>query len=98
MSAIFDEDSLSTKGNHENVGRLNSIQDATSSILFTDVDTANRDLVVDIAKEICKKHCAKHLEIVPMRIPGDGQQVNRYGYHFFNIVNFFSLISCICLF
>ncbi|KAI3470117.1 hypothetical protein Pfo_026780 [Paulownia fortunei] len=77
VSAIFDEDTLSTKDNHENVGRLKSVRDDTSSILFTDVDTANRDLVVDISIEVCRQHCAKHLEIIPMRILGDCQQVNR---------------------
>ncbi|CAA0833246.1 Probable serine/threonine-protein kinase GCN2 [Striga hermonthica] len=77
VSAIFDEEMLSTKENHENVGRLKLVEDDTSSIIFTDVDTANRDLVIDIAKEVYRKHCAKHLEIVPVRILGDGQQFNR---------------------
>ncbi|KAL0340551.1 UNVERIFIED_CONTAM: eIF-2-alpha kinase GCN2, partial [Sesamum radiatum] len=77
VSAIFDEDTLSTKDNHENVGRLESSRDDASSIIFTDLDTANRDLVVDIAVEVCRQHCAKHLEIIPMRMLGDCPQVNR---------------------
>ncbi|KAL0382837.1 UNVERIFIED_CONTAM: eIF-2-alpha kinase GCN2 [Sesamum calycinum] len=77
VSAIFDEDTLSTKDNHENVGRLKSNRDDASSIIFTDLDTANRDLVVDIAVEVCRQHCAKHLEIIPMRMLGDCPQVNR---------------------
>ncbi|KAL6528004.1 hypothetical protein OROHE_014954 [Orobanche hederae] len=77
VSAIFDEDMLSTKDNRENIGRLKSVQDDTSLILSTDVDTANRDLVVDIAKEVFRQHCAKHFEIIPVRILGDFQRVNR---------------------
>ncbi|KAL3835058.1 hypothetical protein ACJIZ3_009794 [Penstemon smallii] len=77
VSAIFDEDVLSTKVNHENLGRPKLVRHDTSSILFTDVDTAIRDLVVDSAVEVCRQHCAKHLEIVPMRILGDCPQVNR---------------------
>ncbi|KAL9162457.1 hypothetical protein ABFS82_07G090900 [Erythranthe guttata] len=74
VSAIFDEDSLSKKDNHETVGR---VRDDTSSILFTDVDTANRDLVIDIATEVCRQHCAKHLEIIPMRILGSYAEILR---------------------
>ncbi|KAL6548564.1 eukaryotic translation initiation factor 2-alpha kinase [Orobanche gracilis] len=77
VSAIFDEDMLSAKDNRENIGRLKSVQDDTSLILSTDVDTANRDLVVDIAKEVFRQHCAKHFEIIPVRILGDFQRVNR---------------------
>ncbi|KAH6770310.1 protein kinase family protein [Perilla frutescens var. hirtella] len=77
VSAIFDEDKLSAKDSHENVGQLKSIRDDISPIIFTDVDTANRDLVVDIAREVYRQHGANHLEILPMRILGDGQQVNR---------------------
>ncbi|KAG8369529.1 hypothetical protein BUALT_Bualt14G0023000 [Buddleja alternifolia] len=77
VSAIFDEETLSTKDNHENRGRLKSVPDNASSILFTEVDTANRDLVVDVAVEVCRQHCAKHLEIIPMRTLGDCPQLNR---------------------
>ncbi|XP_020547042.1 eIF-2-alpha kinase GCN2 isoform X2 [Sesamum indicum] len=78
VSAIFDEDTLSTKDNHENVGRLKLNEDDTSSTIFADLDTANRDLVVDIAIEVCRQHCAKHLEVIPIRMLGDCPQVNRY--------------------
>ncbi|XP_057781604.1 eIF-2-alpha kinase GCN2 isoform X2 [Salvia miltiorrhiza] len=77
VSAIFDEDKLRTKDSHENVGRPKSIRDDISSTIFTDVDTANRDLVVDIVREVYRQHGAKHLEIFPMRILGDDHQVNR---------------------
>ncbi|XP_042044416.1 eIF-2-alpha kinase GCN2 isoform X2 [Salvia splendens] len=77
VSAIFDEDKLRTKDKHENVERLKSIRDDISTACFTDVDTANRDLVVDIVREVYRQHGAKHLEIFPMRILGDGHQVNR---------------------
>lgn len=99
VSAIFDEDKLSTKDNHESIGRLKSVKDDTSSIIFTDADTANRDLVVDIAREVYKKHCAKHLDTIPMRILGDSPQVNRYHYLLFSkILNlFFSFKSYVYL-
>lgn len=89
MSAIFDEDKLSTKDSQENVERVKSVQDGISSIIFIDVDTANRDLVVDIAREAYRQHGAKHLEILPMRILGEGQKVNRYYCLFCMILEYF---------
>lgn len=83
MSAIFDEEKLSTKDNHENAGRPKSIRHDISSTIFTDVDTANRDMVVDIVREVYRQHGAKHLEILPMRILGDDHQVNRYHCLFY---------------
>ncbi|PIN15987.1 eIF-2alpha kinase GCN2 [Handroanthus impetiginosus] len=62
---------------NENVGRVKSVRDDTSSIISTDVDTAYSDLVFDNAVEVCRQHCAKHLEIMPMRMLGDCPQVNR---------------------
>lgn len=71
---------LNTKDSHENVGKLKLVRDDTSSILFNDVDTANRDLVFEVALEVCRTHCAKHLEVLPMRILGDFTQLNRYSF------------------
>ncbi|KAL8509276.1 hypothetical protein ACS0TY_016465 [Phlomoides rotata] len=56
------------------IGRLKSVKDDTSSIIFTDADTVNRDLVVDIVREVYKQHCAKHMDTIPMRILDDYPQ------------------------
>ncbi|XP_051116780.1 eIF-2-alpha kinase GCN2 [Andrographis paniculata] len=77
VSAIFDDDMLRKKNIHESFGRLKSLPDNTSSIVYTDLDTAHRDLVVDITKEVCRKHCANHLEVIPMRILSDFPHVKR---------------------
>ncbi|KAI8010263.1 eIF-2-alpha kinase GCN2 [Camellia lanceoleosa] len=77
VNAIFDEEMLSTKGHLEDVGGLGLARNDTSSILYTDLDTEVRDQVAEIAMEVFRQHCAKHLEILPMRLLGNCQQLNR---------------------
>lgn len=77
VSAFFDEDMHRMKDDHENVGRMKLSQTDTSSILFTDVDTSNRRSVINMAIEVFRQHCGKHLEILPMRIFGNSPQPNR---------------------
>ncbi|CAJ2679073.1 unnamed protein product [Trifolium pratense] len=76
LNAIFDEEMLSTKHIHQ-VGRLGSVGDNSSSIQHTDFVTEVRDYVVDVNKEIFRQHCAKHLEISPLRLLDDCSQFNR---------------------
>ncbi|PNY05281.1 putative serine threonine-protein kinase GCN2-like protein [Trifolium pratense] len=76
LNAIFDEEMLSTKHIHQ-VGRLGSVGDNSSSIQHTDFVTEVRDYVVDVNKEIFRQHCAKHLEISPLRLLDDCPQFNR---------------------
>lgn len=76
LNAIFDEEMLSTKHIRQ-VGRLGSVGDNSSSIQHTDFVTEVRDYVVDVNKEIFRQHCAKHLEISPMRLLDDCPQFNR---------------------
>lgn len=78
VNTIFDEDMLSSKGIQESVGRPKLVGQDTSSILFTDVCSANRDQVVEVATEVFRKHCAKHLEIIPMRMLDERLQLNRF--------------------
>ncbi|CAI9778226.1 unnamed protein product [Fraxinus pennsylvanica] len=77
VNAIFDEDMLGAKGIHESVGRPKLVGQDTSSILFSDLCTANRDQVVEVATEVFRQHCAKHLEIIPMRMLDERLQLNR---------------------
>lgn len=93
VSAIFDDDMLKTKNIQENFGKVKSVSEDTSSIIFTDGDIANRDLVVHVAVEICRQHSAKHLEIIPMRILGDFMHGKRYQYHVSETDNFLSSVS-----
>ncbi|XP_019168429.1 PREDICTED: eIF-2-alpha kinase GCN2 isoform X3 [Ipomoea nil] len=77
VSAVFNEEILSTKDHTENGGRLKISGNDNSSILFSDLETDNRDHVVEVAKEVFRRHCAKHLEIIHMRMLGDCLQSNR---------------------
>lgn len=78
VHAIFDEEMLGMKNNHQNAGRLRMVQHDTSSIQFADLDTELRDYVAEISREVFKQHCAKHLEIIPMRLLDDCPQFYRY--------------------
>lgn len=79
VNAIFDEEIIGTKGHHEHVGRLKLVKSDTSSIQYTDLDTEIRDQVGEVTTEVFKQHCAKHLEILPMRLLGDSPQFNRFS-------------------
>ncbi|KAI5664083.1 hypothetical protein M9H77_23406 [Catharanthus roseus] len=78
VNSIFDEELLRTKDFH-NSGRLKLVGDDAASLLLAEVDTRNRDLVSEVAAGVFRQHCAKHLEITPMRMRmlGDYPQVNR---------------------
>ncbi|KAK7312406.1 hypothetical protein VNO77_36234 [Canavalia gladiata] len=76
LNAIFDEEMLSTKHIRQ-VVRLGSVGDNCSSIQCTEFETEVRDYVTDINREIFRQHCAKHLEISPMRLLDDCPQFNR---------------------
>lgn len=77
VTAVFSEDLLRANDHSERGGRLGSTGNNTSSILYTDLNTEVRDHVVEIAKEVFRQHCAKHLEIMPMRLLGDCPAINR---------------------
>ncbi|RAL54983.1 hypothetical protein DM860_013679 [Cuscuta australis] len=77
VSAVFNEERPTAKDHTENNGRLMVSGNDTSSILFSDFATNNRDNVMEVAKEICRRHCAKHLEIIHMRMVGDCLQSSR---------------------
>lgn len=78
VTAVFSEDLLRANDHSERGGRLGSTGNNTSSILYTDLNTEVRDHVVEIAKEVFRQHCAKHLEIMPMRLLGDCPAINRF--------------------
>ncbi|KAJ7980699.1 protein kinase family protein [Quillaja saponaria] len=75
INAIFDEEVLSMK-DHGRTLKMGMAGD-NSSIHYTDVDTEVRDYVVDVTREVFRRHCAKHLEIVPMHLLDDHPQFNR---------------------
>ncbi|XP_010525998.1 PREDICTED: eIF-2-alpha kinase GCN2 isoform X2 [Tarenaya hassleriana] len=74
VNAIFDEEILEMKGHQSN--RLICTND-TYSVQYTEMDTELRDYVIEIAKEVFRQHCAKHLEVIPMRLLGDCPQFSR---------------------
>ncbi|KAK9288122.1 hypothetical protein L1049_016570 [Liquidambar formosana] len=77
VNAIFDEEMLNIKDHHQRVGRLQLVGNDTSSIQGTDLDTEFRDHVVEVTRELFRQHCAKRLEILPMRLLDDCPQFNR---------------------
>ncbi|XP_024923452.3 eIF-2-alpha kinase GCN2 isoform X3 [Ziziphus jujuba] len=77
VNAIFDEEILSVKDQHHHAGGLSLAGGDTSAIQYADLDTEIRDYVVEITRDIFRKHCAKHLEVIPMRLLDDCPQFNR---------------------
>ncbi|KAF7151804.1 hypothetical protein RHSIM_Rhsim02G0076900 [Rhododendron simsii] len=76
VAAVFSEDFLGANHN-EHGGRLGSTGSIASSIQYTDSDTEVRDQVAEVAKEVFRQHCAKHVEIIPVRLLGDCPAINR---------------------
>lgn len=77
VNAIFDEEMLNIKDHHHHAGEMRLAGDDTS-IQYTDLDTEVRDCVVEVTREVFRQHCAKHLEIIPMRLLDDSPQFNRF--------------------
>ncbi|XP_055836159.1 eIF-2-alpha kinase GCN2 isoform X3 [Solanum dulcamara] len=68
VNAIFNEDTLNSKGHNTNLESSKVAGRDNPCILFTDLQTESRDHIVEIAKEVFRRHCAKHLEIIPVRM------------------------------
>nr|XP_011457265.1 PREDICTED: probable serine/threonine-protein kinase GCN2 isoform X3 [Fragaria vesca subsp. vesca] len=77
LNAIFDEEMLSLKDQQHHDGRLRLAGGDTSAIQYSDLDTEARDYVVEITREVFRQHCAKHLEVIPMRLLDDCQHFMR---------------------
>ncbi|KAI7743479.1 hypothetical protein M8C21_011242 [Ambrosia artemisiifolia] len=77
VNAIFSEEILSTKNQDNDTETPKLGRNDTSSIQHTDLDTEIRDLVWEVSAAVFRLHCAKRLEIVPMRLLGDSMQFNR---------------------
>lgn len=77
VNAIFDEEVLSIKDQHNHTGRFRLSGGGTSAIQYAELDTEIRDYVTEISNEVFRKHCARHLEIISMRLSDDCPQFNR---------------------
>ncbi|GMH19767.1 hypothetical protein Nepgr_021608 [Nepenthes gracilis] len=77
IGAIFDEEMLSFKSSNQHAGRLKLVGDDSSTIQYSDMETELRDHVIDLTKEVFRRHCAKHLEIKPMHLLADIPQLDR---------------------
>lgn len=75
VNAIFDEEMLSRE--------VIDHQHDTSSIQYADLNTEVRDHIVNVTREMFRRHCAKHLEIIPMRLLTDCPQFNRFSLFVF---------------
>jgi translation initiation factor 2-alpha kinase 4 len=74
VSVIFDEEVLEMKSHQSSRSRLCADD---SYIQYTEINTELRDYVVEITKEVFRQHCAKHLEVIPMRLLSDCPQFSR---------------------
>ncbi|KAJ0246651.1 eIF-2-alpha kinase GCN2 [Hirschfeldia incana] len=74
VNVIFDEEVLETKC-HQSSGSRVCADD--SYVQYTETDTELRDYVVEITKEVFRQHCAKHLEVIRMRLLSDCPQYSR---------------------
>lgn len=77
VNAIFDEEMLDMKSHPQLSGRSRIGIEDTSPRQYADLDTELRDYVVEATREVFRQHCAKHLEIIPMRLLDDHPQFNR---------------------
>ncbi|OVA04586.1 Protein kinase domain [Macleaya cordata] len=77
VQKIFDEERLMMRAHRQHGVRLKLARDVSSFIQYTESDTELRDYVIDIAKEVFRLHCGKRMEITPMRLLDDCQQLNR---------------------
>ena len=77
VNSIFEEEILSIKSQHQDIGGLGMGGDGSNKSQYADLDTELRDYVTEAAREVFKRHCAKHLEIVPMHLLDDSPQFSR---------------------
>ncbi|XP_071686022.1 eIF-2-alpha kinase GCN2 isoform X2 [Rutidosis leptorrhynchoides] len=77
VDAIFNEEILSSKNQDGVLEIPKLVGNNSSSIQHTSLDTEIRDLVWEASAAVFRLHCAKRLEIIPMRLLGDLQQFNR---------------------
>ncbi|XP_050237408.1 eIF-2-alpha kinase GCN2 isoform X2 [Mercurialis annua] len=77
VNSIFDEETLSMKNEHQHASQSGMGGDNSSCLQYADVDTELRDYVTEAAREVFKRHCAKHLEIIPMHLLDDCPQFSR---------------------
>ncbi|KAK1319028.1 putative serine/threonine-protein kinase GCN2 [Acorus calamus] len=77
VSTIFDEEKLITRAHRQHGTRGKNSRDESSFTQYTELETELRDDAIDVAKEVCRQHGAKRLEITPMRVVDDSQPNNR---------------------
>lgn len=75
MSTLFDEDKLIKKyySRHSEKGKTPG---DCPSAQFADLDAELRDHVMKVAKEICRLHGARRLEVAPLQVLDGNQDLN----------------------
>lgn len=77
VSAIFDDEAARMREHHHHSSGSKSAMSVESTVQFAEYATELRDNVIEVAREVFKQHCAKHLEIIPMRLMDDPPQIFR---------------------
>lgn len=68
VSAIFDEERLIMKAQCQHADSVKMTVNEPVYIQYTGLDLELRDIVSEISKEVFRQHCAKRMEISPMRV------------------------------
>ncbi|KAK6930573.1 RWD domain, partial [Dillenia turbinata] len=77
VNSIFSGQTSISKDRLQQVGVLRLAANDTSSIQYTDLVSELRGHVAEVTKEVFRRHCAKHLEIIPIRLLHDYPQFHR---------------------
>ncbi|CAM8887312.1 unnamed protein product [Rhodiola kirilowii] len=76
VNAIFDDATLNKDPSSRNEG-WHLVGVGTSAMQCTDLHTELRDHVLEVTRDIFRWHCARRLEILPMRLFDDNTILNR---------------------
>ncbi|XP_073116363.1 eIF-2-alpha kinase GCN2 isoform X3 [Elaeis guineensis] len=77
VSTIFDEDRLIMKSHSQHADNAKMTKNEPSYIQYTELDLEMRNIVAEACKEVFKQHCAKRMEISPMRVFDGCYPLNR---------------------
>lgn len=82
VNAIFDDETISKDHSSHSRG-FHLVGVGTSALQCSDLQTEHRDHVVEVTRDVFRRHCARRLEILPMHLFSESPTLNRFLYIFF---------------
>ncbi|KAG9447065.1 hypothetical protein H6P81_013193 [Aristolochia fimbriata] len=76
VSTIFDERRLTLKSNRQHAGR-GKMNNEQFFMQYTEFDTSLRDNVIEVTKDVFRRHGAKRMEIAPLHLLDENHQSDR---------------------